>query len=119
MKRSCIDHARAARWKESYGMAWEIDAAHSHARFSIRQMGASAIRGQFKAMGGYVHVDENNPSHSWVDVAVDAGSIDTGDAQRDTRLRSTDVLDAADYATITFKSVRVEHVVSRDYKVSG
>src|SRR5260370_2070310 len=100
-------------------MAWEIDAAHSHARFSIRQMGAGAIQGQFKAMSGYVHVDETNPSHSWVDVAVDAASIDTGDAQRDTRLRSPDVLDVAAYATITFKSARVEHVVSRDYKVSA
>jgi polyisoprenoid-binding protein YceI len=100
-------------------MAWEIDATHSHARFSIRQMGASAIQGQFKAMSGYVHVDEINPSHSWVDVAVDAASIDTGDVQRDNRLRSTDVLDVAAYATITFKSVRVEHIVSHDYKVSG
>jgi len=100
-------------------MAWEIDATHSHARFSIRQMGAGAIQGEFKAMSGYVHVDEFNPSHSWVDVAVDAASIDTGDAQRDSRLRSTDVLDVAAYATITFKSVRVEHIVSQDYKVSG
>jgi polyisoprenoid-binding protein YceI len=100
-------------------MAWEIDAAYSHARFSIRQMGASAIQGQFKAVSGYVYVDEINPSHSWVDVAVDATSIDTGDAQRDSRLRSTDVLDVAAYATITFKSVRVEHIVSQDYKVSG
>src|SRR5258706_585385 len=115
----CTDHARAARGKESSGMAWEIDATHSHARFSIRQMGASAIQGQFKAMSGYVYVDEINPSHSWVDVAVDATSIDTGDAQRDSRLRSTDVLDVAAYATITFKSVRVEHIVSQDYKVSG
>lgn len=100
-------------------MAWEIDATHSHARFSIRQMGASAIQGQFKAISGYVRVDEINPSHSWVDVALDAASIDTGDAQRDSRLRSTDVLDVAAYATITFKSVRVEHIVSQDYKVTG
>jgi polyisoprenoid-binding protein YceI len=40
-------------------MAWEIDATHSHARFSIRQMGAGAIQGQFKAMSGYVYVDES------------------------------------------------------------
>src|SRR5260221_8420686 len=114
-----MDYARAARRKESSGMAWEIDAAYSHARFSIRQMGAGAIQGQFKAMSGYVYVDEFNLSHSWVDVAVDAASIDTGDAQRDSRLRSKDVLDVAAYATITFKSVRVEHIVSQDYKVSG
>src|SRR5258707_1616557 len=115
----CLDPAAAAGGKESSGMAWELNATHSHARFSIRQMGAGAIQGQFKAMSGYVHVDEFNPSHSWVDVAVDAASIDTGDPQRDSRLRSTDVLDVAAYATITFKSVRVEHIVSQDYKVSG
>lgn len=101
-------------------MAWEIDADQSQAGFSVRQLMAShAIRGRFKAVRGYLHVDEQTPAHSWVDVEVDATSLDTGDEAYDGRLRSQDILDVAEYPTITFKSVRVDHVVSHEYKVSG
>lgn len=101
-------------------MAWEIDAVHSEARFSVRQMASSdTIRGRFNAVRGYLHVDEQMPAHSWVDVEVGAASIDTGDEECDAHLRSKDVLDVAEYPTITFKSGRVEHVVGREYNVSG
>lgn len=100
-------------------MAWEIDAAHSQARFSVRQMASNTIRGRFNAVRGYLHVDEQRPAHSWVDVEVDAASLDTGDEECDGRLRSKAALDVAEYPTITFKSVRVDHAASQDYKVSG
>ena len=100
-------------------MAWEIDAVHSRARFSVRQTTARPIRGRFDAIRGSVNVDDENPMHSWVDATVDAASIDTGSVERDARLRSGAVLDAAAYHSITFKSNRVERVAGQDYTVSG
>jgi polyisoprenoid-binding protein YceI len=100
-------------------MAWEIDAIHSHARFSFRQTTAKPIRGRFDAIRGYLFIDQENPMHSWVDAEVDAASIDTGSVERDARLRSGAVLDAAAYPSITFKSNRVEHVAGQDYTLSG
>lgn len=100
-------------------MAWEIDALHSQALFSVRQMARNTIQGRFSAVHGYLHVDGQNPPHSWIDLAIDAASVNTGDVTFDSRLRSKDMLDVAEYPTITFKSVRVSHVVSRDYQVTG
>jgi len=105
-------------------MAWEIDPAHSYARFSVYHVTAGPVRGRFGAIRGYLHVDDENPLHSWVDAAidaasVDAASIDTGSDARDARLRSADFLDAAGYPALTFKSVRLEHIAGQKYKVSG
>jgi len=100
-------------------MAWEIDAVHSHARFSVHQVTARPIRGRFDAMRGYLYIDDENAMHSWVDAEVDAASIDTGSVERDARLRSEAFLDAAAYPSITFKSNRVEHIAGQDYTVSG
>ena len=100
-------------------MAWEIDVVHSQARFSARQTASNTIRGRFKEVRGYLHVDEQNPMHSWVDVEVNAASIDTGDEDCDARLRSKEVLDVVEYPTITLKSVRVHHAVGQEYEVSG
>jgi polyisoprenoid-binding protein YceI len=100
-------------------MAWEIDTVHSRAGFAVRQMTVGIIRGRFSAMRGYVHVDEQTPEHSWVDAEVDTAGIDTNNADRDAHLRSADCLDAAGYPVIAFKSIRVEHTASREYKVIG
>ncbi len=100
-------------------MAWEIDATHSHVQFAVRQMAVRPIRGRFNAIHGYLHIDDENPMHSWVDAQIDAASVDTGNQERDARLRSADFLDAAQYPAITFKSSRVEHIVGHDFKVSG
>jgi polyisoprenoid-binding protein YceI len=100
-------------------MAWEIDSEHSQAQFSVRRMASSTIRGRFNGVRGYLHVDEQQPAHSWVDVEVDAASVDTGDAEWDARLRAKDALDVAEYPTIAFKSVRVDQRDCEAYKVGG
>ncbi len=100
-------------------MAWQIDAAHSQATFSVRHMMISTVKGQFKIISGSLHIDEEHPENSWVDAQADATSIDTREEKRNGHLISPDFLDAAQYPTITFKSTKVEHVGGQDYKVTG
>ena len=100
-------------------MAWEIDAVHSEARFSVRRLASSTVRGRFNSVRGYLHVDEETPAHSWVDVEVDAASVDSGDTDLDARLRSRDALAVTEYPTITFKSLRVDHLGGQEYTISG
>ena len=69
-------------------MTWEIDPTHSHVSFAIRVMSVSTTRGRFKALRGRLHIDEQNPTNSWVDAQVEAVSIDTRNKLRDTHLRS-------------------------------
>jgi polyisoprenoid-binding protein YceI len=100
-------------------MSWEIDASHSHAAFSVRHMMVSTVRGRFNVMRGHLHIDEQQPSNSWVDAEVDAASIDTHDEKRDAHLRSADFFEVDIYPTITFKSTRIEHLGGQEYKVTG
>jgi len=100
-------------------MAWNIDATHSQATFSVRHMMISTVRGQFNVLSGQLHIDEANPGNSWVEAEVDATSVDTRDEKRDGHLRSPDFFDVATYPKITFKSTKVEHVGESGYKISG
>lgn len=102
-------------------MAWEIDAAHSQATFSVRHLMISTVKGQFKVISGHLHIDEQNPENSSVDAQAETASIDTRDANRDAHLRSPDFFDAEKYPTISFKSTKVERVSGSDneFKVTG
>lgn len=100
-------------------MIWEIDPIHSRVSFSIRVMSISTTRGRFKALRGYLHIDEQNPTNSWVAAEVDTASIDTRNKLRDAHLRSAAFFDVKKYSTITFTSTNVEHVGGQHYQVTG
>jgi polyisoprenoid-binding protein YceI len=100
-------------------MAWEIDAAHSEASFSVKHMMFATVRGHFNVLSGSLHIDEEHPTNSWVDAQVDATSVDTRDPKRDGHLRSPDFFDTEHYPTLTFKSSKVEKIDDNHYKVPG
>lgn len=93
---------------------WEIDPAHSTIEFAVKHMMFTTVRGRFKSFSGTVRVDENNPDRSSVEVRIDAGSIDTGVADRDAHLRSADFLAVEEYPEITFRSTRVNGAYKQD-----
>ncbi len=100
-------------------MAYEIDPNHSTVEFAAKHMMITTVRGRFKKFSGTLHIDEQNPANSQVDVTIDASSIDTGAEARDNHLRSADFFDVAKYPTITFKSTRVEALGGEKYRVTG
>lgn len=89
-------------------MSWQIDPAHSQIDFSARHMMISTVRGRFENFTGRVEFDEADPSHSLVDVQIEAASVNTRVAQRDDHLRSPDFLDAEKYPHLTFKSKHIK-----------
>jgi polyisoprenoid-binding protein YceI len=100
-------------------MNWEIVSPHAHVSFAVRVMSISTTRGHFNALRGKLHIDEQNPSNSWVNAQVEAASIDTGNKLRDAHLRSATFFDVKKYSTITFKSTNIEHAGGQDYQVTG
>jgi polyisoprenoid-binding protein YceI len=103
-------------------MTWQIDPAHSTIEFAVKHMMFTTVRGRFESFNGAVEVNQQNPNQSRVEVTIDAGSIDTGVADRDAHLRSPDFLDTERYSTITFRSTRIEGAYQKDgdrFRITG
>jgi polyisoprenoid-binding protein YceI len=100
-------------------MIWEIDSTRSRVSFTIRVMSVTTTRGRFNKVRGQLHIDEQNPTNSWVEAEIDAASIDTHNILRDTHLRSNAFFAVKKYPTIAFRSTRVEHIDGSAYKVTG
>ena len=98
---------------------WNIDPVHSAIAFSVRHMVVSRTRGRFARWNGQIRFDPANPSASSVEVAIDAASIDTADAQRDAHLRSADFFDVERFPTASFRSTRLEDLGGNRYRITG
>ena len=65
---------------------WEIDSSHSGIHFSVRHMVVAKVRGQFARWSGTVLAEDGDLGRASVAVVIDASSIDTRVADRDTHL---------------------------------
>ena len=84
-----------------------IDPDHSVAAFAIRHMGIAMVRGMFHKLSGCVYFDADDVSKSTVEAEIDVKSLSTGIRKRDDHVLSAEMLDAAKYPTISFKSTKV------------
>lgn len=95
---------------------WSIDGAHSHVGFNVRHLGVAKVRGSFTSVEGTLAVGDTLGAVT-LDVAIDLGSIDTGNADRDAHVRSSDILSAGE-ARMTYTSTSVDQQ-GDDYVVTG
>lgn len=101
---------------------WQLDPAHTTIEFAVKHMMFTTVRGRFKSFTGTIHVNERNPDTSWVEVDIDAASLDTGVDDRDTHLRSADFLDVENHPKITFRSTSVDGAHKKDgdrFEITG
>ena len=98
---------------------WKIDPAHSHVEFAVKHLMISTVKGRFGAVEGTVRTDDSNPARAEVEVTIDAASIDTREAQRDTHLKSADFFDVEKFPTLTFRGNHVTDVADDRFKVTG
>ena len=98
---------------------WNIDTTHSSISFSVRHMVFAKVRGQFRDWKGTVQLDPDDLAHGRAQVEIDAASIDTGVADRDTHLRSPDFFDVEAFPKLRFASTSMEHVGGERYRLHG
>ena len=96
---------------------WNIDPSHSSIEFSVRHLMVAKVKGSFKTFSGSVTVPDD-PFQSSVQVTIDPTSIDTGDAGRDTHLRSADFFEVDTYPVAEYVSTGVR-ADGDDYVVEG
>lgn len=87
---------------------YQIDPSHSTAGFSIKHMMIAKVHGGFEKMSGKLTYDPASPAKSGIEVAMETGSINTREPQRDAHLKSADFFDVEKYPQITFKSQSFE-----------
>ncbi|MBI2887082.1 MAG: YceI family protein [Chloroflexi bacterium] len=101
-------------------VTYQIDPMHSQVEFGVKHMMFTTVKGRFGKVSGQIQVDEADPTSSTVTATAEAGSVDTGDAQRDGHLRSPDFFDAEQYPLIQFSSKRIQATGSDGrYKLVG
>ena len=87
---------------------WEFDPVHTFVHFKVRHLMVSHVRGTFEKLSGKITYDESDITRSTAEITIDAASINTRDAKRDSDLRNPDFLNVAKYPAITFRSKKVE-----------
>jgi polyisoprenoid-binding protein YceI len=111
-----------ARLNKESAMAttkWQIDPAHSTASFSVKHMMIAKVHGVFEKLSGELNLDRDRLDLSSVAATIDAKSINSHEAQRDTHLKSADFFDVEKFPTLSFKSAKVEFLGTDELKVTG
>ncbi|GEP92410.1 Polyisoprenoid-binding protein YceI [Chitinophaga terrae (ex Kim and Jung 2007)] len=95
---------------------WNADPAHTSILFSVKHLGLSFVQGHFNKFSGTIETaDSTSFQNAKVDFTVDVASISTGVDQRDGHLKTDDFFNAAEYPTITLKSVSMKKVAGNKY----
>jgi polyisoprenoid-binding protein YceI len=98
---------------------WTVDPAHSTVGAVAQHLGISSVRGRFTQFSASVEIAPDDVTKSRVEAVIRAESIDTGNAMRDTHLRSADFLDVGTYPEITYRSTGLTAAGPDRWKVHG
>jgi len=98
---------------------YTLDPVHSRLGFVARHAMVTKVRGSFTEVEGKGFFDAADPSRSWLEVTIQAASIDTGNETRDAHLRSNDFFDMENHPEIRFVSTCVEQLGGSSYRVTG
>ena len=109
----------SANAPQSATTTWNFDPAHTTAEFKVKHMMITNVKGQFTSVTGVLTLDETDITNSRVEASVEAASINTREADRDTHLKSADFFDVEKFPTLTFASTRVTQKGTGDLEVEG
>ncbi len=96
---------------------WDIDAAHTLVRFSVRHMTVARVAGRFPVLTGMLTVPENGDPV--VNAEIEVGSVQSGHPKRDELITSAEFLDAESHPTIAFASTGFTAAGDDRYAVAG
>jgi polyisoprenoid-binding protein YceI len=98
---------------------WSVDMVHSHLGFSVSHMMVSETTGSFGLFDAKITSKNEDFSDAVVELNAEAGSMNTGDPNRDKHLKGPDFFDVEKFNTLTFKSKTFTRVKDKNYKVTG
>jgi polyisoprenoid-binding protein YceI len=102
-----------------FSQTWNWDKAHSQLQFGIQHLSISEIDGSFGGVTAKITSSKDDFSDAVVELSAEVASINTGNEQRNTHLKSPDFFDAAKFPTLTFKSTSFKKTGAKTYEVAG
>jgi polyisoprenoid-binding protein YceI len=99
--------------------SWEVDPTHSALEFVARYAVFTLVRGRFTSFAGTVVIDPPHPEATEIDVDIDASSVDTAMAARDSHLRGEDFFDVQRHPKISFRARGATVLAAGRYTVPG
>lgn len=97
---------------------WDIDPVHSSVRIRARHIGLANVHGRIAEFAGSIVVTDPVDNSS-VEVTLQAGSVDTGNPDRDKHLRSKDFLHTEAFPEIAFRSKGVRPLSKDRWAMDG
>lgn len=94
----------------AFAASYQVDPVHTRVGFAVTHMMVSTVRGEFGTVSGTVEYDPKNIAATKVSAEVDATTVDTRFADRDTHLKSPDFFDVASHPKLAFVSKSVKNV---------
>jgi polyisoprenoid-binding protein YceI len=96
---------------------WIVDPSRSTVEFGVKTFwGLKTVTGRFTRFGGtYTAVDDG----ATIELDIDAGSLDTGNTQRDGHLRGTDFFHVEQHLHVRFTSAHVSDLGNGKLWVEG
>lgn len=96
---------------------WKLDPTHSTIGFTVTHLAISKVRGTFHSFDVTI-TTADDPRDSRVEASIDIASVNTGQAQRDAHLQSSDFFLVSEHPTATFVSTALE-VDGDDFTLTG
>ncbi|MER6073102.1 YceI family protein [Streptomyces sp. NPDC001817] len=98
---------------------YTIDPAHTTIGFVARHAMVTNVKGAFQDFTGTLHLDGADPAKSTATLDVTMESIETGNADRDGHLKSSDFFKIDEFPVMTFRSTKAEALGGDDYRITG
>jgi polyisoprenoid-binding protein YceI len=98
---------------------YTIDPAHTTIGFVARHAMVTNVKGGFHEFTGTLHLDGTDPGRSTATLDITMDSIDTGNADRDGHLKSSDFFKTDEFPAMTFRSTKAEALGGDDYRITG
>ncbi len=97
---------------------YSIDPHHSTIGFKVKHL-FSYVTGRFDTVEGTLSIDPEKPEASSVNVTIQATTVDTANAKRDTHLKSADFFEVTKFPLLTYVSTSVKQTGADTADVMG
>ncbi|MCB9014851.1 MAG: YceI family protein [Lentimicrobiaceae bacterium] len=98
---------------------WTIDPSHTEIAFQVKHLMISNVKGVFSQFNGEVLTDDVDFSTAEINFNLNPATINTGNSDRDTHLKSPDFFDVEQFDQISFHSQSMKKVADDVYLLSG